>query len=101
MDIETGDFPGPLINASGPAAKGHALVMQGILPAEDSLLDAIRALHAECMLDLTSATTTPTDIDWSKLLEPSDDSDCPTTITLKAVGLPDFGDPACNLVLIG
>ena len=76
-------------------------VIQGVLPAEDSLLDAILAWHAECMLDWTSATTTPTDIDWSALLEPSDDSDCPTTITLKAMGLPDFGDQACNVVLIG
>ena len=76
-------------------------VIHGVLPTGDSLLDAIRALHAQSLLGLQTAVSAPPKIDWSKLLEPSDASDCPAMITLKAVGLPDNGDHACNLLLIG
>ncbi len=84
-----------------PAAERPVFVIQGVRPAEDSLLEAIRALHDQSLLGLPSATSNPPEIDWSMLFEPSDASDCPAVITLKAVGLPDNGDHACNLLLIG
>lgn len=84
-----------------PDLERPAFVIHGGQPTGDSLLDAIHALHVQHLQGLPFTASTSADIDWSMLLEPSDDSDCPTTITLKAVGLPDFGDHACNLVLIG
>ena len=66
-----------------------------------AVVDAIHALHASLLMDLPCATPFTPDIDWSALLEPSDDSDCPAYVLIKAVGLPDTGDHACNLVLIG
>ena len=84
-----------------PAAEQPMFVIQGVRPAGDSLLDAIRAFHTQSLLGLQSAAPTPPDIDWSMLFEPSDASDCPSVITLKAVGLPEYGDHACNLLLIG
>lgn len=84
-----------------PATERPAFIIQGVLPAEDSLRDAIHALHVQHLQGLPFTASTPPDIDWSALVEPSDDSDCPSVVTLKAVGLPDFGNQACNLVLIG
>lgn len=83
------------------AIERPAFVIQGVRPAKDSLLDAIHALHVQHLQGLPFTASTTPDIDWSALLEPSDDSDSPATITVKAVGLPDYGDTACNLVLIG
>ena len=84
-----------------PAAEHRMFVIQGVRPAEDSLLDAIRASHAQNLPGLQLAASTPPQSDWSMLFEPSDASDCPSVITLKAVGLQDNGDHGCNLVLIG
>jgi hypothetical protein len=67
----------------------------------DALVDAIHALHVQNQQGLHPVVVTPDVIDWFMLLEPSDASDCPSVITLKAVGLPDDGDHACNLLLIG
>ena len=86
---------------SAAATERPAFIIQGVRPAEDSLLAAIHALHIQHLQGLPFTASTTPDIDWSALLEPSDDSDSPATITVKAVGLPDYGDTACNLVLIG
>ena len=101
MDIDIGGISGPGISITQAAAERQVFVIQGGQTFEDSLLNAVRALHARCLPDLTSAAGPENDVDWSALLEPSDESDCPATIVLKAVGLPEFGDPACNVVLIG
>ena len=88
-----------------PASEQPALVIRGsgmtVASTGDTLVDAVHALHTQSQQGLHQADLSPADIDWSTLFEHSDASDCPSVITLKAVGLPDYGDPACNLVLIG
>jgi hypothetical protein len=88
-----------------PAYDQPAFVIHGsgitLASTGDALMDAIHALHAQNMQGLHPVDGTPDVIDWSVLFEPSDGSDCPSVITLKAVGLPDHGDHACNLLLIG
>lgn len=71
-----------------------------VLVATEAKLRELQ-LHTENPYGLHAAVSTPPDIDWSMLLEPSDSSDVPAEIILKAVGLPDTGDHACNLLLIG
>lgn len=88
-----------------PASEQPALVIRGsgmtVASTGDALVDAVHALHVQSLQGLHPVVGTPPDIDWSMLFEPSDASDCPSVITLKAVGLPDYCDHACNLVLIG
>ena len=66
-----------------------------------AVVDVIHALDAPSLQGLQTAVSVSPEIDWSMLLEPSDASEFPSVITLKAVGLPDTGDHACNLLLIG
>ena len=65
------------------------------------VVDVIYSLDAQSLQGLQTAVNSQTEINWSMLLEPSDASEFPSVITLKAVGLPDTGDHACNLLLIG
>ena len=91
--------------AIDPAAEQPALVIRGsgvtVASTGDALVYAVHALHTQSLQGLHQADLSPPESDWSMLFEPSDASDCPSVITLKAVGLPDYGDHACNLVLIG
>lgn len=84
-----------------PTLVVHGMGVVRAASTGDALLDAIHALHTQSLQGLQPVVPAPPEIDWSVLLEPSDASDYPAVITLKAVGLPDYGDPACNLVLIG
>jgi hypothetical protein len=68
---------------------------------DDALVGAIHALHIQRLNNVSFATPVSPEVDWNHLLESSDPSDYTAEITLKAIGLPDNGDHACNLVLIG
>lgn len=66
-----------------------------------AVVDVIHALDAQSLQGLQTAVCAQSEVDWSMLLEPSDSSEFPAQVILKAVGLPDTGDHACNLLLIG
>jgi hypothetical protein len=88
-----------------PAPERPTFVIHGsgvtVTSTGDVLVNAIHALHVQSQQGLHQSVSTQPEVDWAMLLEPSDASDCPSVITLKAVGLPDFCDHACNLLLIG